>query len=137
MAADLDARTDAGDPDSRFYRDGLAAGRLLLQRCTACGRVRFPPLPTCPFCASRDTVVIEATGTGRVYSWITVRAALSAAAAGDVPYAVAVVELDEGCRVLGRMRDIDEVACEMPVEVAVAPARPGDPYLEFVRAGGA
>lgn len=125
---------DNGDPDSQFYWDGLAAGRLLLQRCAECGRARFPPLPTCPYCGSRDAAVVEATGTGRVYSWVTVRVGMTTASVGDVPYAVAVVQLDEGCRVLGRMREIDEVACEMPVQVVVAPARAGDPHLEFVRA---
>jgi uncharacterized OB-fold protein len=126
---------DRGDPDSQFYRDGLAAGRLLLQRCDECGRARFPPLPTCPYCGSRDATVVEAKGAGRVYSWITVRVAMTDAALGAVPYAVAVVQLDEGCRVLGRLRTIEGVACEMPVEVVVAPPRAGDPYLEFVRSG--
>jgi uncharacterized OB-fold protein len=127
----VDAESD--DPDSRFYRDGLAAGRLLLQRCAECSRVRFPPLPTCPFCGSRDATVVEATGRGRVYSWITARVAMTTAGA-DVPYAVAVVELDEGCRVLGRMREIDDVACEMPVRIVVTAPRTGDRHLEFVRA---
>jgi uncharacterized OB-fold protein len=126
---------DAGDPDSRFYRDGLAAGRVLLQRCAECGRARFPPLPTCPYCGSRDAAVVEAAGTGRIYSWITVRVALTDPPARDIPYAVAVVELDEGCRVLGRMRTIDDdLACEMPVHVVVAPPRSGAHHLEFVPA---
>jgi hypothetical protein len=121
------------DPDSRFYREGLAAGRILLQQCGACGRIRFPPLPTCPYCASRDAAIVESAGTGRVYSWVGVRVAMTPASSGDVPYAVAVVELDEGCRVLGRMRELDGVACEMPVQAVVR--RPADdPYLEFARA---
>jgi len=78
--------------------------------------------------------VVEAAGRGRVYSWVTARAAVTTAAAADVPCSVAVVELDEGCRVLGRMRAIDDVACEMPVRIVVAAPRAGDPYLEFVRA---
>ncbi len=128
------AESGAGDPDSRFYREGLAAGRVLLQRCAACGRARFPAIPACPYCGSRDATVVEAAGTGRVYSWITVRVAMTAAAAADVPYAVAVVELAEGCRVLGRMRTIDDVACDAPVQVVVATPGAGDPHLEFVRA---
>ncbi len=74
---------------------------------------------------------MEAAGSGRVYSWVTARVALTAA---DVPYAVAVVELDEGCRVLGRMRVVDDIACEMPVRIVVAAAGGGDSHLEFVRA---
>lgn len=123
---------DTEDPDAAFYRDGLARGQVLLQRCELCGRVRFPPLPTCPYCAGRTASVITAAGTGRVYSWVTVRTAMTPDLAADVPYAVAVVQLDEGCRVLGRLRDIVAVECDMPVRVVVAP-RTGDPYLEFVR----
>jgi uncharacterized protein len=77
--------------------------------------------------------VVEATGNGRVYSWVTARVAMTTASAADVPYAVAVVELDEGCRVLGRLREIDAVACDMPVRLVVAVPRRADPYLEFVR----
>jgi uncharacterized OB-fold protein len=124
----------ADDPDSQFYRDGLAAGRLLLQRCAACDRPRFPALVACPYCGARDASVVEAAGTGRVYSWVTARVAVTADAA-DVPYAVAVVQLDEGCRVLGRLREIDDVACEMAVRVVVASGRAGASHLEFVRAG--
>ncbi len=125
---------DDDDPDAAFYRHGLAEGRLLIQRCDACGRVRFPPLPSCPYCGTRLASVVAANGTGHVYSWVTVRQALTPEPAGDVPYAIAVVQLDEGCRVLGRMREIDGVACELPVQVVVA-ERDGDRYLEFVRPG--
>lgn len=120
------------DLDAAFYRAGLADGNVLLQRCDECGKVRFPPLPTCPYCASRAVSVITAVGTGRVYSWVTVRQALTPEAAADVPYAVAVVELAEGCRVFGRLRDIDRVECEQPVRIVVASGRDG-PVLEFVR----
>ncbi len=120
------------DVDAAFYRAGLAEGKVLLQRCDSCGRFRFPPLPTCPYCGSRAVAIVAAAGTGRVYSWVTVRQALTPAAVSEVPYAVAVVELAEGCRVLGRLHDIDGVACEQPVRVVVSSGA-DEPYLEFVR----
>ena len=137
MAAEpVGADTDPGvDPDAAVYRAGLADGKVLLQRCGSCGHFRFPPLPTCPYCGSRTVSIVAATGTGRVYSWVTVRHALAPAAAGEIPYAVAVVELAEGCRVLGRLHDIDGVVCEQPVRVVVVSGA-DEPYLEFVRVDG-
>jgi uncharacterized OB-fold protein len=92
------------DEDSRHYWEALRQHRLLLQRCRACDRLRFPPMPTCPFCASRDTDETEVSGRGTIYSWISVERALDPAFAADVPFVVAVVELDEGPRVVGRIR---------------------------------
>jgi len=89
--------------DSAHYREGLAVGELRLQRCTACGRHRFPPMPSCPWCGATATEVVTAVGTGRVYSWITVHRAFDERWAGDVPYTLAAVELDEGCRVFARV----------------------------------
>ncbi len=91
------------DEDSTPFLEGLAAGELRLQRCTACGRHRFPPMPSCPWCGATATEVVTAAGTGRVYSWITVHRAFDERWAADVPYTLAAVELDEGCRVFARV----------------------------------
>ena len=91
------------DADSTPYLEGLAEGVLRLQRCKACGRHRFPPMPSCPWCGATATEVVTATGTGRVYSWITVHRAFDERWAADVPYTLAAVELDEGCRVFARV----------------------------------
>ena len=93
------------DEDSRAYWDGLRAHRVMLQRCPACGQTRFPPMPSCPACGAPGAVEIEAAGTGIVYSFVRVHRAFSAERAAEVPYTVVVVELDEGCRVLGRIDD--------------------------------
>jgi uncharacterized OB-fold protein len=92
-----------GDDDGAPFREGLDAGELRLQRCTACERHRFPPMPACPWCGATGTEVVRATGAGRVYSWITVHRAFDERWAADVPYTVAVVELEERCRVYARV----------------------------------
>jgi len=90
------------DTDTRFYWEGLAKGQLTVQECTACGRRRFPPMPSCPYCAATGTVIMEATA-GTVYSWITVRRAFQPAFAAQVPYTIATVDLDGGGRIAGRL----------------------------------
>jgi uncharacterized OB-fold protein len=91
------------DQESGPYWDGLGRHRVVLQRCPACGAVRFPPMPTCPRCAAEGGSPVESPATGVVYSFVRVHRAFSAEHAADVPYTVAVVELDEGCRMLGRI----------------------------------
>ena len=93
------------DDDSRPYWQGLRAHRLVLQRCPACGRARFPPMPSCPSCGTPGGAAVEAAGTGVVYSFVRVHRAFSPDRLADVPYTVVVVDLDEGCRVLGRMEN--------------------------------
>jgi uncharacterized OB-fold protein len=90
------------DADSRFYWESLARERLTLQECTACGRRRFPPMPSCPYCAAAGAVLAEATA-GTVYSWVTVRRAFQPAFAAQVPYTIATIDLDGGGRIAGRL----------------------------------
>jgi uncharacterized protein len=93
------------DQDSRAYWEGLRAHHVVVQRCPACGRTRFPPMPSCPSCGAPGAEDIEASGAGAVYSFVRVHRAFSGDRAAEVPYTVAVVDLDEGCRVLGRIAD--------------------------------
>jgi uncharacterized protein len=91
------------DQDSFAFWGHLRAHRLVLSRCDSCESLRYPPMPTCPYCASRDATDAEMTGHGTVYSWIAVDRPLDAAFADQVPYAVAIVELDEGPRLAARV----------------------------------
>ena len=52
------------DETNTFYWEGLRQNRLLIQRCTACGRRRFPPMPSCPHCAGTDAIVEQASSGG-------------------------------------------------------------------------
>ena len=106
------------DEDSRAYWDGLRAHRVVLQRCPACGRTRFPPMPSCPSCGTPGADKVEAGGAGAVYSFVRVHRAFSADHAAEVPYTVVVVELDEGCRVLGRIEDHGRAAIDDRVTAA-------------------
>jgi uncharacterized protein len=93
-----------GDPaqdDAAFFWAGLAGGQLLLQRCPGCDRRRFPPMPSCPYCATPGGEVGPVDGRGTIYSLVRVHRAFSPAFATIVPYTVAVVELPERVRLVG------------------------------------
>jgi len=101
------------------YWDGARRHELLLQRCSACGKVWHPPLPLCPECHSSAVEWMAASGRGRVYTYTVVYHATHAAMADKVPYISALIELEEGPRVLTNLRNCteDDVQIGMPVIV--------------------
>ena len=95
------------DPDSQFYWEGLRKHQLLLQRCARCGRHRFPPMPSCPYCSSIQSSVVPAERHGTVYSWVVVRMPWNPALAARVPYTIVTVDLTEGVRAIGCLEGIE------------------------------
>jgi uncharacterized OB-fold protein len=84
---------------SKPFWDGCREHRLLIKECITCGKAHFPPGPVCTHCRSRDLKWIEATGYGKVYSWIIVRHPVpSEIYQEEIPYVVALVDLAEGVR---------------------------------------
>ena len=104
-------------PDTRFFWDGLKDGKLLIQRCGGCGTLRHPPRPMCPRCNSLEWSAIESRGRGTVYSFVMPRHPPWPWFEGQT-YIVALIELEEGTRVLSNLRDVDPAAVTigMPVE---------------------
>ncbi|HEY7282911.1 MAG TPA: OB-fold domain-containing protein [Actinomycetota bacterium] len=90
------------DADSERWWAALRDHRVVLERCAACGRVRFPPMPACPWCGTAESEEVEAAGGGTIYSWVRVHRPVGEFD-GDLPFVVASVELDEGCRMFGRL----------------------------------
>ena len=101
-----------------FYQQ-LARGALHLQRCDACETWRHPPRYRCGPCGSDRWSWRPSSGQGRIHSWTVTHRALHPAFADDVPYAVVVVELDEGPRLVSDLRGLDpaELTLDLPVEV--------------------
>lgn len=97
------------DEDSLPHFEALGRKELRLQRCLACNRLRFPPMPGCPYCGGAELEWTSASGEGEVYSWIIVRRAFSRAFADRVPYALAAVDLVEGPRVVARVEPVERV----------------------------
>lgn len=91
------------DPDSQPWWDAVAEHRLVLPCCGACARYWFPPTPGCPNCGAQEYELCAVSGRGRLYSWVVVHRALSPSFQADVPYTIALVELEEGARLFGRL----------------------------------
>jgi uncharacterized OB-fold protein len=104
--------------DTKPFWDGCAEGKLLLQRCAKCAAYRHPPAPICPNCLSTDHDWVPARGKGSVYTFVVVR---EARRGWDklAPYVLAVVELEEGPRILTDVVNVapEAVAIGMPVEL--------------------
>jgi hypothetical protein len=107
--ADVRMRADTGlsgpviDEDSAVFWEGTRRHELRLERCRACGEVRFPPMPHCPNCGSSDASIEQADPVGRVYSWITIHRPMSGLQPDDLPCTFVVVDLAAGCRMVGRL----------------------------------
>lgn len=106
--------------DSAPFWEAACRGELRLQRCNDCGHVRFPPALLCARCLSERAEWVALSGRGTVYSWIVVHQSQHPAFNADVPYNVAIIQLDEGPRMHSSIIDCpnDQIAIGMPVTVA-------------------
>jgi len=103
--------------DNAFWFEAAREHRLVIQRCAACTTLRHPPGPCCPHCGSFDWDTVEAAGTGHVYSYVV--AHHPPHPAFEMPYAVALVELTEGTRLITNLTGIapEKIEIGMPVVV--------------------
>jgi uncharacterized OB-fold protein len=110
------------------YWAAARAGRILLQRCTRCTTVWHPPAPTCPSCRSDALEWTPSAGSGRLYSYTRVEHAVHPAVSDAVPYIVALVDLDEGPRIvctLIEVSDIGALVADTPITIGLGPAAGG------------
>ena len=90
-------------PDNAPFWQGCREHRLLLPTCRVCGKAHLPPGPVCPFCFADEIEWRQATGRGRISTWTKVHKAWFPAFAGETPYTVVQVELDEGPRLTSQL----------------------------------
>ncbi|WP_068178553.1 Zn-ribbon domain-containing OB-fold protein [Mycobacterium sp. UM_CSW] len=104
-------------PDTEFFWSGLKEHKLLIQQCADCKTLRVPPRPMCGHCQSLNWGSVESTGRGVVYSFIMPK--YPPLPFLQYPYVVALIELDEGVRIVSNLCDIEPEAIEvgLPVEV--------------------
>jgi uncharacterized OB-fold protein len=96
------------DPVAGPFFQAAAEGRLVVQHCNSCDALRWPPLSGCPECRSRDTTWIDVVPTGTIWSFVVYHRAFSATLKDQIPYTVAMVQLDEGPYLIGRLVDGDK-----------------------------
>ena len=125
-------------PETAHYWEGAAIGELRIQHCNACDRHYFYPRPSCPQCGSTDVAWVVASGRARLHTYlITHRPAPGFA--DDVPYAIAVVELEEGPRMMTNIVGVENtpeaLVLDMALEVDFEPR--GELQVPVFRPAGA
>ena len=99
--------------DTKPFWDGLKEHKLRIQKCSQCGQFRFPPRIICPYCMSLESEWVEVEGRATVYAFTVVHRAYTPAYESELPYVVAIVELEEGVRLVTNI-----VGCK-PQQVAI------------------
>ncbi len=107
------------NPWARPFWEAALNEKLIIQQCKDCEKYVFYPRIACPHCFSDNMEWIEASGKGTVYSYTVVENNAPSAFKNDMPYVVAVVQLEEGVRMLSNIVECEpqEVTCDMPVQV--------------------
>jgi uncharacterized OB-fold protein len=113
----------APDNASRHYWQSAADGKLVVQRCKDCGVFQFYPRALCATCAG-ETEWVDASGRGTLHTYTIIRQNRSPAFAALSPYAVGIVELEEGVRMMSNIVDCDveQLQIGMPLEVLLLKA---------------
>ncbi len=106
-------------PWTKRFWEGCKKGELLIQKCKHCNKFIMYPKLFCPNCLSNDLEWVRSKGTGKVYSYSVVYSYAPTEFADDVPYIVAVIELDEGVHMMSNIIESkpEDVRCDLPVEV--------------------
>jgi uncharacterized protein len=115
--ADWTKPLPALDPVSRPFWSAAAQGRLLIQRCPDCGHRQHYPRALCTSCGATPEWA-EASGRGSVHTFTVIRQNGAKGFSDDVPYVVAILELEEGPRMMGNVTGcaVEEVRVGMAVQ---------------------
>ena len=103
-------------PETRHFWDGTREHKLLLQQCEACTHIYFPPRPFCPACSERSVKTVSASGRARLYSYVIGQ---RPAPGLEPPYSIAVVELEEGPRMMSNIVDCPQTPEALELDMAL------------------
>lgn len=112
--------TPEATADTAPFWQGLNEGKLLLQCCSECGKVRHYPRPVCPECYSMEYHWKEARGTGTIHSWTVSHHAFHPGFKPELPYTLVTVDLDEGVRMQAQLHGADASVLKIGLPVKVA-----------------
>ena len=105
--------------ENRPFWDACREGRLSMQKCRACGHIRYPISRVCPNCLSEQTEWVSLSGRGEVMSRMVFHQVYHKAFSGDIPYNVVLVQLDEGPRMFSNVVGVPNDAVQVGMRVAV------------------
>jgi uncharacterized OB-fold protein len=106
-------------PNMTEFYEGARQGRLIIQKCDQCGTLRFPATELCSNCLSTRSRWAPVSGRGEIYSFNIMHQVYHPGFAAEVPYAVVVVQLEEGCKFISNLVGVKphDIKIGMPVEV--------------------
>ena len=112
--------------ENRPFWEGCKQGKLQLQKCGQCGHIRYPISHVCPDCLSYEFTWQQLSGRGDVFSYVVFHQLYNKAFADDIPYNVALVQLEEGPRMYSNIVGVDNDAVKIgdKIEVMFDPVTP-------------
>lgn len=105
-------------PESAFYWNGLAEGRILIQRCRSCEKSYFPPRSFCPHCMGDAVEPVDASGEATLYSFVISNHRVPGF---ERPYVVGVAELKEGPRLMAQIVGVAPAPENLKIDMALEP----------------
>ncbi len=123
------------DPQLAPFFAAAKEHRLVVQRCAGCGAHRFPPRELCSGCLATASSWVDVSGRGEIFSFNVMHQIYHPAFAADVPYAVVVVKLAEGPKMISNLVDcpVNEIRIGMPVEAVFEAVSPDVTLPKFRR----
>jgi uncharacterized protein len=115
------------DEDNAPYWEYCKNHELRMQKCKQCGHIRFPPGIVCPKCHSMEYDWTKMSGKGKIFTWVVFQKAFHEAYKEEIPYAVAIIKLEEGPKMESNITGIGphEIKMDMPVELYFDDVCPG------------
>ena len=104
-------------PEPQPFWDGIADRTVRLTKCVDCGEVFFPPSPVCPNCTSKRIEWFDSSGRGTLYSYVIQQKPLQWW--GEGPRSVAIVELEEGPRLISSIVGCPQTPEALQLDMAV------------------
>ncbi|MQF83072.1 hypothetical protein FIM02_02790 [SAR202 cluster bacterium AD-802-E10_MRT_200m] len=101
-------------PETQKFWESCRQQAMELPQCQSCGEFHFYPRSICPYCWSVDLKWVKSTGFARLYSYVISHRA-PAGFESNVPYVIAVVELDEGIRMMTNLVEIAPNPCSLSI----------------------
>ena len=105
--------------DTKPFWDACNQNRLIVQHCEACGHHQFYPRSLCVKCESRNLDWRDARPTGTVHTFTIAHRAPTPAFKEDAPYVLALIDLDDGVRMMMNIVNTphDAISIGMPVRI--------------------
>ena len=105
-------------PDTKPFWDGCKEHRLVLPRCQDCNQFHYYPRAHCPHCWSRNLTWEQVSGRGKLYSYV-INYRPAPGFQDDAPYSIAVVELDEGPRMMTNIVGVPQTPEDLVLDMAL------------------